>query len=118
MKEQKKNAKEQAETKAQELSEQLGVKVHPLVFKENEDSQEVIGYIKEPSRAVKMAVLDKSIMGGYSAAAEMLDIILIKEHSDPRIYSERNEDDKIYLGAVMAAYDLVKFSSNLAKKKS
>jgi hypothetical protein len=56
-------------------------------------------------------------MGGFSAAAEMLDSVLLKEHSDPRIYSERSEDDKIYLGAVMAAYDLVKFSVNTLKKK-
>lgn len=116
--ENKQSAKEIAEAKAKELSEQLGVKVYPLVFKETEDSPEIIGFIKEPSRAVKLAVLDKSVMGGFSAAAEMLDIIILKEHSDPRITSERSEDDKIYLGAAMAAYDLVKFSQNLAKKKN
>ena len=102
---------------AEELSEQLKVKVHAIVFKESEDSEEIIGYLKEPSRAVKLAVLDKSVMGGFSAAAEMLDLVLLKEHSDPRISSERSEDDKIYIGAVMAAYDLVKFSTNTLKKK-
>jgi len=112
------SAKEIAEEKAKQLSEQLGVKVHALVFKETEESPEVIGFIKEPSRSVKYAVLDKSVMGGFSAAAEMLDVILLKEHSDPRIYSERSEDDKINIGAAMAAYDLVKFSQNLAKKKN
>jgi hypothetical protein len=103
--------------KAVELSQQLGVKVHAIVFKEDADSTEVVGFIKEPSRAVKLAVLDKSVMGGFSAAAEMLDLILLKEHSDPRISSERSEDDKINLGAVMAAFDLVKFSTNTLKKK-
>ena len=103
--------------KANELTASLGVKVHPIFFKESEDSPEIVGYIKEPSRMVKLAVLDKSVMGGFSAASEMLEAILIKEHSDPRIYSEKNEDDKIYLGAVMAAYDLVKFSVNTLKKK-
>jgi hypothetical protein len=102
---------------AAELTAQLKVQVHAIVFKENEDSPEIVGYIKEPSRAVKLAVLDKSVMGGFSAAAEMLDLVLLKEHSDPRISSERSEDDKIYLGAVMAAYDLVKFSTNTLKKK-
>jgi hypothetical protein len=103
--------------KAVELSQQLGVKVHAIVFKEDPDSPEVVGYLKEPSRAVKLAVLDKAALGGFSAAGEMLDLILLKEHSDPRISSERSEDDKIYLGAVMAAFDLVKFSTNTLKKK-
>lgn len=116
--EQQLSVKELAEQKAAQLSEQLGVKVYPLVFKETEDSPEIVGFIKEPTRAVKYAVLDKSVMGGFSAAAEMLDIIILKEYSDPRIYSERSEDDKINIGAAMAAYDLVKFSQNLAKKKS
>lgn len=107
-----------AQIKADELSLSLGVKVHPIVFKESEDSPEIVGFMKEPSRMVKLAVLDKSVMGGFSAAAEMLESVLLKEHSDPRIYSERTEDDKIYLGAVMAAYDLVKFSVNTAKKKN
>lgn len=109
--------REEAQTKADELSVQLTVKVHPIVFQEDETGPLIIGFIKEPSRMVKLAVLDKSVMGGFSAAAEMLDTVLIKEHSDPRIYSERSEDDKIYLGAVMAAYDLVKFSVNTLKKK-
>lgn len=103
--------------RADELSKQLNVKVHPIVFKENADAEEVVGYIKEPSRAVKLAVLDKAFMGGFNAASEMLDIILLKEYSDPRIYSENSEDDKYYLGAVAAAFELVKFSTNTLKKK-
>jgi len=47
----------------------------------------------------------------------MLDSVLIKEESDPRIYSERSEDDEIYLGAVMAALDLIKVGQNTLKKK-
>lgn len=110
-------ANETAQQRADELTASLGVKVHAIVFKESDDSPEIVGFIKEPSRMVKLAVLDKSVMGGFSAAAEMLESVLIKDQSDPRIYSERTEDDKIYLGAVMAAYDLVKFSVNTLKKK-
>jgi len=109
-------AKKNAGEKAEMLSHQLNTKVHALVFKD-EDDNFITGYIKEPSRQVKLAVLDKSVMGGFSAASEMLDAILLKEHSDPRLGSERPEDDKIYLGAVMAAYDLVKFNVNMFKKK-
>lgn len=113
-----KTAAELAQEKADQLAEQLGTKVYPLIFKEEEDGEDIIGYIKEPSRAVKMAVLDKSVMGSVSAAAEMLDLIILKEHSDPRIFSEKPEHDKIYIGAVMAAFDLIKFSKNTAKKKN
>jgi hypothetical protein len=111
-------AEDLANEKALELSEQLGVKVHPIVFKDKVTGEDIIGYLKEPNRAVKMAVLDKSVMGGFSAAQEMLEIILIKEHSNPRIYSDRPEDDEYNIGAVMAAFELVKFSVNSAKKNN
>jgi hypothetical protein len=110
------DVKKQAEERAEQLSTQLNVKVHPLVFKDENDNF-ITGFIKEPSRQVKLAVLDKSVMGGFSAAGEMLDAILLKEYSDPRLASERPEDDKIYLGAVMASYDLIRFSVNTFKKK-
>ena len=109
-----KKEKSEAQTKADKLSEKLGITVHPIVFQEDKDSPLVVGYIKEPSRMVKLAVLDKSVMGGFSAAAEMLETVLLKEESDPRIYSERSEDDKIYLGAVMAAISSADFHASSA----
>lgn len=109
--------KEEALKKAEDLSAQMNIKVHAVAFQEDENSPLIVGFIKEPSRMVKLAVLDKSMQGVFSAASEMLDGVLLKEHSDPRIYSEKSEDDKIYLGVVMAAYDLVKFSLNTLKKK-
>jgi GH43 family beta-xylosidase len=109
--------KDVAEKKAEELTAQFGVKVHPILFKDPETDQDILGFIKEPSRMVKLAMLDKSMIGSFSAASEVLESILIKEHSDPRIYSEKPEDDRFYLGAVMAAYDRVRFSVNILKKK-
>ena len=106
-----------ANAKALELSEALGTKVHALVFFAPEEEEPVVGFVKEPSRALKMAVMDKSLVGMYSASGEMLEVILLKEHSDPRIYSERSEDDKFFLGAVMAVYELIKVSVNVADKK-
>lgn len=111
------SAVELANEKAKQLSEELKTTVHPIVFKDEESGADIIGFLKEPSRLQKLAVLDKSVMGSFSAAGELLEAILLKEHSDPRIYSERAEDDKIYMGAVMACYNLIKFSANLAKKK-
>ena len=112
-----KAAKEAANVKAQELSTLLNTKVHPLVFKIEGEDEFCVGYVKEPTRAVKLAVMDKSLVGMYSATGEMLDVILLREHSDPRIYSERSEDDKYYLGAVMASYELIKVAVNKADKK-
>lgn len=117
MEEKLKDAKQLAQQKAAELSEQLKTTVHPLVFVAAENEEPVIGYVKEPTRAVKIAVMDKSLVGMYSASSEMLEVILLKEHSDPRISSERTEDDKYYLGAVMAVYEMIKVSVNMADKK-
>ena len=111
---------EALQSRADAISKKLGgVKVHPLLFKENKDGtgDDIIGFIKEPSRMVKMAILDKSATGMVSAAGELLEIILIKDESDPRIYSEGSDNDKYFMGAAMAAFDTVKISSNTLKKK-
>lgn len=114
--EKKATSKEVIEAKCVELAEKLGVhRVIPIVFVE--DGEEIIGYMKEPSRQAKIAVMDKSVMGAYSAADEIMSSVIIKEHSDPRILSERPEHDKIYLGAVMAVYQEIKFAVNTIKKK-
>lgn len=112
-----KAAKETAESKAKVLSEELGVKVHPLVFFTKESEDPVIGFVKEPNRAVKLAVMDKYATGFYSACSQALDAILLKEHSDPRISSERTEDDNYYMGAVYAVSELIQFAANQVDKK-
>jgi len=108
---------EQIEAKARQLSEVHGCEVHPLVFIEPDTQEQVVGYIKEPNRLVKMRVLDKGLQSPITAASELLEVVLLKEESDERIYSERQEHDKIYLGAVMACYDTIKVSVNQFKKK-
>lgn len=109
---------EEVQKYAEALKERLGVKVHPLVFKIDEhDTELVVGFMREPNRMVKMRVLDKSILSPMTAAEEMLQAILIKEESDPRIYSEDPEFDKLYIGAVMRASEIIKFSQQLYKKK-
>jgi hypothetical protein len=107
---------EEIEAKASELKEQLKVDVHPLVFQTGEGDQ-VVGYIKEPDRMVKLRVLDKGMISPVSAAAELFEVIMIKDASDPRIWGEKPEFDKFYLGAVIACYDLIKLSVNTFKKK-
>lgn len=108
---------ELAQAKAEELTLKLGIKVYPIVFRDEDTDEELVGYLKEPARIVKLRVLDKALSGFVSAANELLDIIIIKEESDPRMYSERPEDDKFVIGATMAANDLIKSSINQFKKK-
>jgi hypothetical protein len=113
----KKLSKEEIQTKADSLSKVHNVKVHPLVFEEEESGEQIIGFIKEPARLVKMRVLDKALTSPISAASELLDIAIIKEESDARILSENPEHDKYYLGAVMAAMGIIKYSQDTFKKK-
>lgn len=118
MNEKLKAAQVEAAAKAQALSEELKTKVHPLVFiVEKEDNDPVVGYVKEPNRMVKLAVMDKFTSGFYSACAQAMETILIKEHSDPRISSERPEDDNYYMGAVMAVSEMIQFAANQVDKK-
>lgn len=112
-----KAAQDTASTKAQALSEELKVKVHPIVFYVEKDKEPVIGFFREPNRMVKLAVMDKYATGFYSACAQALEACLIKEHSDPRISSERPEDDNYYMGAVMAISEKIEFAANQVDKK-
>lgn len=103
--------------KAAQLESLYNCKVHPLVFMVNDGAEQIVGYMKEPPRFVKLRVLDQSMTKPMTAAAECLEAILIKEHSDPRIYSESPECDEINLGATVAASNIITFSANQFKKK-
>lgn len=108
---------EEIELKVGELKVKHGCPVHALVFKTDGDAEEIVGYIKEPPRFVKLRVMDKGLTQPMSAASEVVDAYLIKEDSDPRIYSEAQENDKYYLGAVLSAYNLIQLAVNQFKKK-
>lgn len=107
---------EEIELKAQQLSEKHNCIVHPIVFNINEDEQ-ILGFIKEPPRFVKLRVMDKGLTAPATAAAEVVDGFLIKEESDVRIYDEKPENDKYYLGATMEAYNMITMAVNQFKKK-
>lgn len=107
---------EQIEQKAAELSAQHGCTVHPLVFKIGDD-EEVIGYMKEPPRMVKLRVMDKGMTSPATAAAEVVEAYIIKECSDPRIWEEKPENDVYFLGATMEAYNMIGMAVNRFKKK-
>lgn len=114
-------ALEAARQKAAEIGELLKTKVHPIVFKDPDTGKDIVGYLKEPSRLQKIAVMDKMYMSGaMSAASELYEVILLREYSDPRLYSENPEDDSVVLGGLQAASDLIKFLVNQfsSKKKN
>ena len=117
--EEKKTVAQLAEEKAAQLTAEYKEKgvyqIHPIVFKNGDE--EIVGFVKEPSRMAKMAVMDKAMVGGYSAAEEILESILLKEHSDPRMFSESQEFDDIHMGLVVAVYNLIKIKTNTFKKK-
>lgn len=101
--------------KAGALTTKEGCKVHPLVFGDIDD--QIIGFIKEPPRHVKLRVMDKGLTQPATAAAEVVEAFLIKEESDSRIWDEKPENDKYYLGATMEAYNMINMAVNQFKKK-
>lgn len=107
-----------AKAKAEELTKREGVKVTPILFYQNGNADDPIyGYLKAPTRVAKIAIMDKSEQSGnYSAGAEMLTFCLIKDQSDPRLYSEAPEHDDIFMGAILACQDLIQASVNMIKK--
>ena len=101
---------------ADELSQREGCKVHPLIFMASETEQ-VIGYLKEPPRHVKLRVMDKGLTSPATAASEVVEAYLIKDASNKRIWDENSENDRYYLGATMEAYNMINMAVNQFKKK-
>lgn len=108
---------EEIQAKADELSKKLSVNVLPIVFVDEDTQEQVIGFIKEPARFVKLRAMDKAMTAPMSASAELYDACVIKEESDARLYSDKPENDKYYMGATVEAFKTVEISVNSFKKK-
>lgn len=108
---------EQIEQKAKQLSEQYGVEVIPMAFTDADSNEQIVGYLKSPDRLSMMRAFDKMISSPSMAGAEILEICLIKNESDPRIYTEAPQNNSIYLGAIVEALSVVKLNKNTLKKK-
>lgn len=106
---------EEIQDKANEIGTRIGANVIPMVFEV--EGEQIIGYLQEPPRFVKLKMLDKSISSPISAASDILDAYLIREESDPRIYSEKPENDKYYIGATFVANKSVQMAVDQFKKK-
>ena len=90
----------QIETKRAELETKLGRTVYVFMFLTREGEQ-IIGYVKDPERLVKMRAMDM-LMQSLSGSCEMLlKACLIAEESSPRLSSEKAEDDKVFISALL-----------------
>lgn len=115
--EQDKQLNETVAAKAEALTIKYECKVHPLIFRDADTKEAVIGYIKEPSRQVKLAVMDKGLTYPISSVAEILPVLLISEESDPRLSDEKPENDKYFIGACSVVYNIITMATNQFKKK-
>lgn len=106
------------EEKSKQLSLHYKARVIPIILRDEENEGAwIVGYMKEPNRITKLRMLDKSMQGMISAAAELFEVCILKEESDGRIYSDRPEHDKYYIGASLAANNFVQTSIDQFKKK-
>jgi hypothetical protein len=103
----------ETQKKADALSVKMNCKILPIVFHDEETGEDIIGFIKEPSRMVKLRVMDKAMTAPVTASAELFDSIFVEEESDKRFLT----DDKYYLGATMEAFKTVEMAVNTFKKK-
>lgn len=111
--------KEEAFKKAEELKTKLSVTVHPVIFVGADESDLIIGFIKEPSFLVKARAMDRSLLGqSFTASLEILESCLLVEESDPRILSETAGDGRYKLGAAEFCRNIIKISVDQAEKKS
>jgi hypothetical protein len=102
-----------AQKRADDLCIKLNCKVLPIVFHDVDTGEDIVGFIKEPSRMVKLRVMDKAMTAPVTASAELFDSIFIEDESDKRFLTE----DKYYLGATMEAFKTVEMAVNTFKKK-
>jgi len=93
------------------------VKVHKFKFFAAKDDIAWL-FVKEPDRFAKMQVMDLSVQSLTQAGNLLIQTCAVQEgHSDPRFFDENQENDKLWLGAIMKASELVQFALADVKKK-
>lgn len=78
------------EEKIKEISERLKKTIHPIVLLDTSNNGEyVLGYFVRPDLVAQLRLTDisqdKASGFSYEGASKMLDSLLVKEDSDPRI---------------------------------
>lgn len=101
---------ETVDQKAERLSIKFQCKVVPIIMQDTLEGEDIVGFLKMPNIRQKLAVLDKALMGGYSTASELVDLCVIREESDHRIWDAAEENADLYIGTCVKLYDMVKYS--------
>ena len=105
--------------KAEAIAKEKAVsKVHPVVQIDPDTLERRVCYLSEPNYLTKIRVMDKATtLGIYTAADELREACLIKEHSDAITYGEAPECDRYKLGVTDYALTMVTRLQNQFKKK-
>lgn len=112
---------ENLEKKAEELAKGIPgcSKVNIFVSIDKESKKRHVAFLREPPYRTKILISDKAAtIGLYSAADELRDSCLLKEHSDILFYGETLECDKYKLGLCDFCVGLVRRVVNAFKKNS
>ena len=93
-------------------------KVHTVVFIHPETKERSVAYLSEPNFTTKLAIMDKSIMlGVYQAGEELMRMCILKEASDPIMYSEHPSSDEYRMGVIDYCLTMINRFKNKLKKK-
>jgi hypothetical protein len=111
--------KNEATTKAEEISKKINKKVYPLVFMRPDTQEVFVGFIQEPSRNAKMEAFDiMSSKESLSLAGEViLSSSIIKEESHEAFSSLDSKYDDVYMGGCIDSLGHISVLINSLKKK-
>ena len=106
------------EAKQKELEGKFKCQIFPIaLLNENGGKITYVGYMKKPSLRFILSYTDKVIQSPAMANEMILENCIIKEESDPEIYTATDENSENYLGALRVAESMVTYSKNHFKKK-
>jgi len=103
------------EAKAVEIAKERGVpKVHPVVFIQPVTFKRIVAYLRQPTFAEKLHAMDQALIAGvYMSANNLMELLIIKEHSDALVET----DDDAKMGVVDYCMGLVsRYQNQFAKK--
>jgi hypothetical protein len=105
--------------KAEQLAKELNAsKVHVVVQMKPDTFERAVCYLREPNYLTKVRVMDKAAsLGVYTAAEELREMSVIKEHSDSLTYSDHYESDRYKIGILDYCLGMISRLQNQFKKK-
>lgn len=109
------------EVKASEIAKEKGIsKVHIFATINPDNGQVVHAFLSEPNFATKLRTMDFMTRAGggiFSAAEQLCEAVLIKDHSHPLTYGAGSECDKFKLGVITKCTELIEYTVDQYKKK-